>query len=109
MADERQAGGEAGLNRDMWTQANAEYTQAHAVRAWAAEEITWGIFDIPERQIGVLGEVADLDVIELGCGTANFSAWASPPRLPGPSASMSPPPSCTPRANASTRPGSPSR
>lgn len=76
MADDRQAtGGEAGLNRDMWTQANTEYTQAHAARAWAAEEITWGIFNIPERQLGVLGDVAGLDVIELGCGTAYFSAW----------------------------------
>lgn len=76
MADDRQAtGGETGLNRDMWTQANTEYTQAHATRAWAAEEITWGIFNIPERQFGVLGDVAGLDVIELGCGTAYFSAW----------------------------------
>src|ERR1700720_1264431 len=76
MADYRQAaGGEADLNRDMWTQANAEYTQAHAAWAWAAEEITWGIFNIPETQVGILGEVAGLDVIELGCGTAYFSAW----------------------------------
>jgi SAM-dependent methyltransferase len=76
MADDRQAAdGEADLNRDMWTEANAEYTQAHAARAWAAEEITWGIFNIAERQVGVLGDVADLDVIELGCGTAYFSAW----------------------------------
>ena len=76
MADEWQAmGGEADLNRGMRTEANAEYTQAHAARAWAAEEITWGIFGIPERQVGVLGEVAGLDVIELGCGTAYFCAW----------------------------------
>ena len=54
MADERQAAsGDADLNRDLWTQTNAEYTQAHAVRAWASEEITWGIFNIPERQVGV--------------------------------------------------------
>ncbi|HUY44685.1 MAG TPA: class I SAM-dependent methyltransferase [Streptosporangiaceae bacterium] len=76
MADERQAAsGDADLNRDLWTQTNAEYTQAHAARAWASEEITWGIFNIPERQVGVLGDVAGLDVIELGCGTAYFSAW----------------------------------
>jgi hypothetical protein len=29
----------------------------------------------PEQQLGVLGDVAGLDVIELGCGTAYFSAW----------------------------------
>jgi hypothetical protein len=55
--------GEADLNRDMWTQANAEYTQAHAARAQAAEEISWGIFNIPECQVGVLGDVAGLDVL----------------------------------------------
>ena len=30
---------------------------------------------MPEREVGVLGDVAGLDVIELGCGTAYFSAW----------------------------------
>ena len=53
---------------------NAQFTDEHAHRAWAAEEITWGLFDVPERDLGVLGDVADLDVIELGCGTAYLSA-----------------------------------
>ncbi len=35
----------------------------------------WGIFGIPERELGVLGQVAGLDVVELGCGTAYLSAW----------------------------------
>jgi SAM-dependent methyltransferase len=35
----------------------------------------WGVFGVPEREIGVLGDAADLDIIELGCGTAYFSAW----------------------------------
>ena len=29
----------------------------------------------PNRKLGVLGDVAGLDVVELGCGTAYFSAW----------------------------------
>ncbi|MBM2821913.1 MAG: Class SAM-dependent methyltransferase [Thermoleophilia bacterium] len=62
-------------NRDLWTQTNDEYTGEHAARAWARDEITWGIFGIPERELAVLGDVAGLDVIELGCGTAYFSAW----------------------------------
>ena len=33
------------------------------------------MFGVPERELGVLGDVAGLDVIELGCGTAYFSAW----------------------------------
>jgi SAM-dependent methyltransferase len=69
------AGEDAAVNRAAWTQANAEYTGDHALGAWAAQEITWGVFNVPERQLGVLGEVAGLDVVELGCGTAYFSAW----------------------------------
>lgn len=62
-------------NRDLWTASNAEYTGPSAERAWAEEEITWGMFGGSERELGVLGDVAGLDVIELGCGTAFFAAW----------------------------------
>jgi SAM-dependent methyltransferase len=58
-----------------WTRANAEYTDESAARAWAHDEITWGVFEIPESQVNVLGDVDGLDVVELGCGTAYFSAW----------------------------------
>jgi SAM-dependent methyltransferase len=63
------------LNRSVWTQVNAAFTDADAERAWAADEITWGLFQMPERDIGALGDVAGLDVVELGCGTAYLSAW----------------------------------
>ena len=46
-----------------------------AARAWAAGELTWGLFGVPERDLGVLGDVAGLDVLELGCGTAYLSGW----------------------------------
>jgi SAM-dependent methyltransferase len=62
-------------NRDVWTTTNAEYTGEQARRAWSAEEITWGVFGVPELELGALGDVEDLDTIELGCGTAYFSAW----------------------------------
>jgi len=63
------------VNRALWTLVNAEFTDARAKSAWAAAEITWGLFEVPEHQVGALGDVAGLDVIELGCGTAYFSAW----------------------------------
>ena len=62
-------------NRDVWTRNNANYTDADAEKQWAADEITWGTFAVPESEVGVLGDVRDKDVIELGCGTAYFSAW----------------------------------
>lgn len=62
-------------NRALWTTSNAQYTDEQADRAWRAEEITWGMFGNPETDVDVLGGVAGLDVVELGCGTAYFSAW----------------------------------
>jgi len=62
-------------NVEAWTRANADYTDARAEEKWAQDEITWGIWDVPESRLGVLPDVADRDVVELGCGTAYFSAW----------------------------------
>jgi hypothetical protein len=63
------------LNRDLWTRKNSEYDDGLAEESWAETEISWGLFSIPERTLGVLGDVANLDVVELGCGTAYFSSW----------------------------------
>lgn len=58
-----------------WTQSNAQYTDAEAERAWALHDLTWGVFGVREDAIGSpLGDVSGLDVVELGCGTAYFSA-----------------------------------
>ncbi len=63
------------LNREGWTKANAEYTGARAHDSWAQDEITWGQWSKPERDVGILPDVTGKDVIELGCGTAYFGAW----------------------------------
>jgi SAM-dependent methyltransferase len=58
-----------------WTETNAQFTDAQAERAWQPQELTWGVFGVREDAIGSpLGDVAGLDVVELGCGTAYFSA-----------------------------------
>ena len=62
-------------NREVWTKENAEYTGPKAREAWSQDEIRWGVWQVPERDVGVLGEVAGKDVVELGCGTAYFSGW----------------------------------
>ena len=62
-------------NRELWTNTNADYTDKKAHAAWTAEDITWGVFGVREEDIGILGVVEGLDVVELGCGTAYFSAW----------------------------------
>jgi SAM-dependent methyltransferase len=62
-------------NVAQWSKHNDEFTDAQAERAWEWQELTWGVFGVPEAEIGApLGDVSGLDVVELGCGTAYFSA-----------------------------------
>ena len=60
---------------EAWTRANAEYTDERAEQSWAADEITWGIWNVPESELHALPDVAGKEVVELGCGTAYFGAW----------------------------------
>ena len=61
-------------NRAYWTIEAAAYVEPGR-RAWADPEPTWGIWGVPESEAGILPDVAGLDTIELGCGTAYVSAW----------------------------------
>jgi SAM-dependent methyltransferase len=62
-------------NVEDWTRANEEYTDARAESAWAEDEISWGVWQVPERELCALPDVSGKDVVELGCGTAYFGAW----------------------------------
>ena len=62
-------------NRALWDDWASQYV-APGEESWAAAEPRWGIWGVPESQLGVLPEsVAGKDAIELGCGTAYVSAW----------------------------------
>jgi SAM-dependent methyltransferase len=63
------------INREGWTRANAEYTDARARDAWAQEGISWGKWQLPESEVRMLPPLDGKDVVELGCGTAYFGAW----------------------------------
>ena len=63
-------------NRVIWTESNARFLDADAASTWQSAEMAWGVWRVPEAQVGALPtDVAGLDVVELGCGTAYFSAW----------------------------------
>ena len=66
---------EIALNRALWAVMNERFTDAAAEDMWARPDVVWGLFAVPERDLGVLGDVEGLDVVELACGTAYFSAW----------------------------------
>jgi SAM-dependent methyltransferase len=61
-------------NRVLWDDWAHKFV-ANAEHAWTEDPPTWGIWSVPESQVGMLPELAGRDAIELGCGTAYVSAW----------------------------------
>lgn len=64
-------------NRAHWDELAVEYAGA-ARRLWAQPEPTWGIGNASQSQVRMLpDDVADADVLELGCGTGYVSSWVA--------------------------------
>lgn len=63
------------LNRELWAVVNERFTDAAAEDMWKRRDVVWGLFGIHEADLRVLGDVRGLDVLEVACGTAYFSAW----------------------------------
>jgi ubiquinone/menaquinone biosynthesis C-methylase UbiE len=62
-------------NREEWDSWAEEYVET-GERNWAADEASWGIWNVPESKLGLFADVeAGMDAIELGCGTGYVSAW----------------------------------
>ena len=56
-------------NREHWETRSADYqswNREQLNRGW--DDLGWGTWDIPERELRVLGDVAGLDALEYGCG-----------------------------------------
>ena len=63
-------------NRESWTQANAEYTDAKAqLRRGRRRRSRGASSGFPRRRLAPSVTCKGLDVVELGCGTAYVSAW----------------------------------
>jgi SAM-dependent methyltransferase len=60
-------------NRATWAAFAPDYVEP-GERNWRSEP-RWGIWGIPEADVGLLPEVGGKDVLEAGCGTAYVSAW----------------------------------
>jgi SAM-dependent methyltransferase len=61
------------LNRREWDAYSKEYQRRHESDLSGNRAAAWGIWRIPERELGVLGDVAGKDVLEFGCGGAQWS------------------------------------
>ena len=62
-------------NRIVWDEWAAK-SAVSAAKAWRADELRWGLWNTPESHLQLLrGLEPGANVIELGCGTAEVSAW----------------------------------
>jgi SAM-dependent methyltransferase len=61
-------------NRTIWDGWSQDYF-ASGRREWACDTPHWGIWHVPESALQALPDVAGKDVLEMGCGTAYWSAW----------------------------------
>ena len=63
------------VNRSHWD-GQADDWVASGERSWAESNPTWGMWEIPESELGLLpADMTGLHTIELGCGTGYVSAW----------------------------------
>ena len=63
---------DAERNRAFWDARADEYQETHREHIGRPEP-RWGIWQLPESELQVLGDVAGKDVLELGCGAAQWS------------------------------------
>jgi SAM-dependent methyltransferase len=57
-------------NRRSWNEASDDYQARH--REQLERPLCWGVWCVPEAEVGALGDVTGLDVLEFGCGGAQF-------------------------------------
>jgi SAM-dependent methyltransferase len=63
-------------NRAFWDADADAYQEVHGSQL--AVPKVWGVWAIPEDRLGALGDVGGLDVLELGCGAAQWAAALAP-------------------------------
>jgi SAM-dependent methyltransferase len=63
----------AARNRELWDHRAADYQTTHGGQLAASGGAAWGVWQIPESQLRVLGDVGGRDALELGCGAAQWS------------------------------------
>jgi SAM-dependent methyltransferase len=60
-------------NRANWNQEADDYQREHGSQLNRFDRPRWGAWGIPDSTLGVLGDVSGKDVLEFGCGGAQWS------------------------------------
>jgi SAM-dependent methyltransferase len=60
-------------NRAAWNATSDDYQARHGAQLEKSGGLAWGTTQIPEAELHVLGEIAGRDILELGCGAAQWS------------------------------------
>src|SRR6478672_7771072 len=60
-------------NQASWDADSDAYQERHGGELADSGGVAWGTTQIPESELRVLGEVAGKDILELGCGAAQWS------------------------------------
>ena len=60
-------------NRESWDAYSDEYQALHGAQLAGSGGLAWGTTQIPESELHVLGDVAGKDILEFGCGAAQWS------------------------------------
>lgn len=63
---------ESASNRAHWNKSSDEYQAAHGEQL-ARHPLAWGVWSLPEIDLRILGDVRAKDVLEFGCGGAQWS------------------------------------
>jgi SAM-dependent methyltransferase len=60
-------------NRAAWDADADDYQARHGEQLLSSSGLAWGTYQVPEAELRILGDVAGKDILELGCGAAQWS------------------------------------
>src|SRR6266540_5824249 len=70
-------------NRAYWERTSDAYQERHGRQLAEKAGLAWGVWQVPEAELNVLGDGDGLDVLELGCGRPVVDFAGRPRSSPG--------------------------
>jgi SAM-dependent methyltransferase len=74
VADDLELSEHAALSRSQWNEDAPNWVESGRAN-WARDSPAWGTWRVPDDELRILPDVRGMDAVDLGCGTAYWSAW----------------------------------